>query len=68
MKDVGFEKIGFEFRTHFFGTIAYQTWIRIPRHRKFLKFFTALAHLDYLLFRKLPNAASMLGVARKKVE
>lgn len=65
MKELGFKKICFDFRTHFFGTIVYQIWIRIPKQKYFIKLLATFAHLDYLLFRKLPNGASMIGIARK---
>ncbi len=65
LKNIGYEQVSFNFRSHFFGTIAYQMWLRTPRRIKLGKILLFLAHLDYLLFRRLPNAASMIGIARK---
>lgn len=58
----GFENVDFRFRSHLFSFICTFYW---PRRLR--KLGESLMKLDYRLFRWLPNGASMLGVARKKV-
>ena len=61
LKKVGFERIGFKFRAHFFSFIC-STFFR-----GFLrKIGEKLMLLDYSLFRSFPNGASMMGCAIKR--
>lgn len=53
---------GFRFRAHAFSFICDQLLRRFPRHAGF---WEKLMLLDYTLFRRLPNAASMIGWAIK---
>jgi len=55
----GFENVRFRFRSHFFSYVC----TRFPR--RFSNLADKLMKLDYKLFRKMPNGASMLGCARK---
>lgn len=56
----GFENVRFRFRSHFFSYVC----SRFPR--RFSNLADRMMKLDYVLFRRMPNGASMLGVARKK--
>ena len=57
----GFCKVGFRFRSHFFSFICTNTLIgRLGRLSE------KLMLLDYSLFRRIPNGASLLGYAIKK--
>lgn len=61
LKKVGFNRIGFKFRAHFFSFIC-STFFR-----GFLrKIGEKLMLLDYSLFRSFPNGASMMGCAFKR--
>lgn len=58
--DFGFVNIGFKFRAHFFSFICvnfFQGFLR--------KIGEQIMLLDYMLFRKFPNGASMIGSAYK---
>jgi SAM-dependent methyltransferase len=65
LANIGYKNIHFNFRTHFFGTLTYQTWLRLGNKKKLVRFFEPIAHLDYVLFRNFPNSASMIGIAEK---
>jgi ubiquinone/menaquinone biosynthesis C-methylase UbiE len=60
LQEYGFEEVLFRFRSHFFSYLC--------THCHPISRFTSLANklmsLDYSLFRRLPNGASMLGCAR----
>jgi ubiquinone/menaquinone biosynthesis C-methylase UbiE len=61
LQDIGFEKVRFKFRAHFFSFIC-STFFR-----GFLrKIGEKLMLLDYALFRSFPNGASMIGCAFKR--
>lgn len=65
MEDVlstaGFCEVGFRFRSHFFSFICTNTLMgRLGRLSE------KLMSLDYSLFRRIPNGASLLGFAIKK--
>jgi len=60
MKSLGFRDIGFRFRAHFFSFLS----DRFLRGRM-RKVGDNLMRLDYSLFRRLPNGASMIGYAVK---
>lgn len=61
LKKVGFDRIGFRFRAHFFSFIC-STFFR-----GFLrKIGEKVMLLDYFLFRSFPNGASMMGCAFKR--
>lgn len=66
LEKLGYKNIRYHFRSHFFGTIAYQMWSRLGRKRKLARLLGPVAHTDYCLFRRVPNAASMIGIAEKK--
>ena len=55
----GFELVDFRFRSHFFSFIC----SKFPR--RFKRVGEQLMKLDYGLFRRMPNGASMLGCARR---
>lgn len=55
----GFKNVGFRFRSHFFSFVCSRL-CRGPLR----KVGERLMSLDYLLFRKLPNGASMIGFAK----
>jgi SAM-dependent methyltransferase len=58
---VGFEAVDFALRSHLFSFLVTYTLLqRLPA-----AWGTALMNLDYRLFRRLPNGASMIGIARK---
>jgi SAM-dependent methyltransferase len=59
LQDIGFEKLEFRFRAHFFSYVCTRL-CKGPLTR----FGEKLMLLDYFLFRKLPNGASMIGSAR----
>jgi SAM-dependent methyltransferase len=60
-RQVGFESIDFALRSHLFSfLVTYSPLRRLPA-----AWGTALMNLDYRLFRRLPNGASMIGIARK---
>ena len=67
LKKIGFESIEFRFRAHFFSVVCTYVFSRLIRgpFRPLKKFNEQIMILDYLLFRKFPNGASMLGYARK---
>jgi len=61
LQEVGFNNVGFRFRSHFFSfvcTYLFRGPLRRLGERMML--------LDYSLFRKLPNGASMIGFAKKE--
>jgi ubiquinone/menaquinone biosynthesis C-methylase UbiE len=58
----GFTNVEYNFRSHFFSFFYKKILRRIP----FIKKFQKIIMLDFLLFRHIPNGASMLGVAKKK--
>jgi len=61
LKEFGFEDIRFRFRAHFFSFICSRYLAnRLPEQVN-----ERLMKLDYRLFRRLPNGASMLGSAIK---
>jgi ubiquinone/menaquinone biosynthesis C-methylase UbiE len=53
---------GFRFRAHAFSFFCDKLLRRFPRHASF---WEKLMLFDYILFRRLPNAASMIGWAIK---
>ena len=55
----GFDEVNFRFRSHLFSYLG----TRFPRKLKHLA--EKMMTLDYRLFRRMPNGASMLGVAIK---
>ena len=55
----GFGEVNFRFRSHLFSYLG----TRFPR--KFKQLAEKMMTLDYKLFKRVPNGASMLGVARK---
>jgi 2-polyprenyl-3-methyl-5-hydroxy-6-metoxy-1,4-benzoquinol methylase len=58
---VGFEAPVFRLRAHLFSfLVTYSPLRRLPGG-----FASRLMDLDYLLFRRFPNGASMIGMARK---
>jgi SAM-dependent methyltransferase len=68
LRDIGFDTVLFRHRAHFFSDFVtyilprlrpWRARLYLQRHQK------ALMELDYALFRRLPNGASMLGCARK---
>ena len=67
LQQIGFTNIEFRFRAHFFSficTYIFPYLIRGP-FRFLKKYNEKIMTLDYLLFRKLSNGASMLGFAKK---
>ena len=61
LMNVGFESPDFRFRSHFFSFIC----TYFPPKRRFKSLRTRLMKLDYNLFRKISNGASMIGAATK---
>ena len=59
--NVGFESPDYRFRSHFLSFIC----TYFPPKRRFKSLRTRLMKLDYNLFRKIPNGASMIGAAIK---
>lgn len=57
MKEIGFTNIEIRFRAHFFSFVCTR-WLK-----KQMRVGERMMLLDYLLFRKLPNGASMIGSA-----
>lgn len=64
LKEFGFDRLIFRFRSHFFSFVCTKL-IKLTRGR-FSKLWERLMLLDYLLFRMLPNGASIIGAARKR--
>jgi len=62
LENAGFSKVQFQFRSHLFSFLCTYTLGRIGALQALSE---RLMTLDYLLFRNLPNGASMLGIARK---
>lgn len=64
LTEIGFCDIGFRFRSHLFSFLCARL-----SEKKWLpeKIAERIMLLDYQLFRKLPNGASMIGFARKQV-
>lgn len=60
IKECGFDNILFRFRSHLFSFVCTYS----PPRSKFKNLREKLITLDYSLFRRLPNGASMLGSAR----
>lgn len=60
MRECGFDNILFRFRSHFFSFICTHS----PPRKKFKTLREKLMTLDYRLFRRFPNGASMLGAAK----
>lgn len=60
LKKNGFLDIGFRFRSHFFSFVCTH-----PPICHLNRLANRLMMLDYLLFRCLPNGASMIGAAKK---
>lgn len=60
LQSMGFRRIDFRFRSHFFSFVCTRL-CRGPLRRLGEK----LMSLDYALFRRLPNGASMIGYAYK---
>lgn len=61
LKKTGFSKVKFRFRAHLFSFLC--TKYLMKKNKKLAE---KLMLLDYKLFRILPNAASMIGIAIKK--
>jgi ubiquinone/menaquinone biosynthesis C-methylase UbiE len=63
LTEIGFCDIGFRFRSHLFSFLCARL-----SEKKWLpeKVAERIMLLDYQLFRKLPNGASMIGFARKR--
>ena len=61
LQETGFPEVSFRFRAHLFSFLC--TYV-LKRH--ITRMHGRLLPLDYTLFRRLPNGASMIGVARKK--
>jgi hypothetical protein len=60
LKKKDFSDVNFRFRSHFFSFVC----TYFPMHRaQYLR--NRLMTMDYSLFRRLPNGASMLGGAKK---
>lgn len=62
LKECGFDNMLFRFRSHLFSFVC----TYCPPRGKFNNMREKLMTLDYSLFRRLPNGASMLGAARAK--
>lgn len=62
LKDRGFANIHLRFRAHLFSFIC----TYFPFHNGLDKIKYKLMCLDYILFKSLPNGASMIGVAQKQ--
>lgn len=61
LQEVGFTDVRFRFRAHFFSYICTRLFRGCLQ-----KLGERMMSLDYSLFRKLPNGASMVGYAKKK--
>ena len=61
LQEVGFIDVWFRFRAHFFSYICTRLFKGCLQ-----KLGERMMSLDYSLFRRLPNGASMLGYAEKK--
>ncbi len=64
LRKIGFDKVGFRMRSHFFSWTCVQLGKLIPKYRVH-RMLEKIMFLDYTLFRRLPNGASMVGFARK---
>jgi len=60
MFKIGFNMVGFRFRAHFFSFICSKIFKGFLR-----KFGEKIMLLDYILFKRFPNGASMIGSAYK---
>ena len=60
LRTMGFDDVKFKFRSHFFSFMCTLLCKGVLR-----KLGERLMLLDYILFRNLPNGASMLGYAKK---
>lgn len=60
---VGYEKTSIRFRAHLFSYLC--TYARILKKRRLRGLRDWLLPLDYTLFRRIPNGASMIGMATK---
>lgn len=63
LRSKGFSEVYFRFRSHLFSFLC--TYLPIP-YTQHLR--NRLMTLDYSLFRRLPNGASMLGGAKKSLQ
>jgi len=63
LEEKGFSDICFRFRAHFFSFVFTRL---ISRIRFMSGLFEKIMNLDYLLFRRFSNGASMIGAAKKK--
>lgn len=63
LEKTGFYEVEFRFRAHFFSFVCTKLSQKIP---SLSRRFTNIMNLDYILFRRLKNGASMIGIARKK--
>lgn len=61
LQDIGFGYVGFRFRAHFFSFVCTHLFTGPLR-----KTGEKLMLLDYYLFRRIPNGASMIGYAIKR--
>lgn len=61
LRRAGFTSVGFRYRAHLFSFVCTHT----PARRLAAPVKDYLMRLDYGLFRRLPNGASMLGWARR---
>lgn len=63
LEEIGFEDVEFRFRAHFFSFV----FTRLISRIKFMSgLFEKVMNLDYLLFRRFSNGASMIEAAKKK--
>ena len=60
----GYDRIGFRFRSHFFSFICTRL---CEKNRMQNPLAERLMLLDYKLFRRFPNGASMIGFAQKRI-
>ncbi|HSW61301.1 MAG TPA: class I SAM-dependent methyltransferase [bacterium] len=63
MERLGFNDFKFRFRAHFFSFVCTRMSARV---KSLSRLFDKMMNLDYILFRKFPNGASMIGAAKKK--
>ena len=61
LQEIGFTDVRFRFRAHFFSYICTRLFKGCLQ-----KLGERMMSLDYSLFRRLPNGASMIGYAKKK--
>lgn len=58
--EMGFNSVNFKFRSHFFSFIFSKLMFRPIKN-----FSEEMMKFDYILFKNLPNGASMIGYAKK---